>query len=48
MFSIAFGSLSLPLIWDKLHKFFLNIPLHVPLTLTTGNAYNKKSFQIRN
>ena len=36
-FPSHFGSLPLPLIWDKLHKFFLNTPLHVPLTLTTDD-----------
>eukprot|EP00439_Symbiodinium_sp_Y106_P076035 s899_g15.t1 len=32
-FPLHFGSMPLPLIWDKLHDFFLNTPWHVALTL---------------
>ena len=36
-FPSHFGSQPLPLIWDKLHKFFLNTPWHVTLTLTNDD-----------
>ena len=36
-FPSHFGSLPLPLIWDKLHKFFLSTLLHVPLSLTNDD-----------